>query len=521
MMLLTKKDKYLLLLLSLLYVCIVAWPRISFPDLDHGDEFSDAAVLSSGENFVKFGFIKCRFLPVAEPHLDAPKDPYTHFPPMSDITNGLLRKILKTDSLRVFRALPLCLSLVALLLWYLFIKGFSGSSVLAFLAALFYFTNPSFIYGADSLYENAYSDFIRIAIFYLYLLAFSYPAKRKNIFFLLFLLTALATTYTFEYIVYLGLFLFGLRYFYPSRQRVRVMRIFIAMASVLLAMGLHLIQNAWYFGSFSAALRDLSSVALERFSASRDSPLGALTLLNWIKYVLIRYISIAFIFEYYLLLVFGIFFFALYQYIGEKSRKESRRMFGLFLLLFICGISWYVLFPSHSLAHTFIPFLPRHLLPAAALYWGLGCFIAYRFIRENNPKNIAGKVILAMMIIAVSISGILKSELPVTKDKRMLARDFIVFKKCLLGIRHTDQTPGRLGVNYYRYPFMRYYTNRVCITIFNTATIEGLKALPEYFLFIPQNNEENMKLYQLLTSKYDLLFKCESQRFPSLFFRIK
>ena len=50
------KNKYAIVILVILFLYI-ATPRLIFPDLDHGDEFADANVLSAGENFVKFGLI--------------------------------------------------------------------------------------------------------------------------------------------------------------------------------------------------------------------------------------------------------------------------------------------------------------------------------------------------------------------------------------------------------------------------------------------------------------------------------
>lgn len=91
-------KKNVVIVLSILFL-FITFPRIIFPDLDHGDEYSDAEVLSSGENFVRFGFIKTRFLQMHEPHLDKPENLYTHYPGLPDIINGFLRKVFKTDSL--------------------------------------------------------------------------------------------------------------------------------------------------------------------------------------------------------------------------------------------------------------------------------------------------------------------------------------------------------------------------------------------------------------------------------------
>ena len=116
---LSRKNTVIALSILFLFIAI---PRIIFPDLDHGDEYSDADALSSGENFVKFGFIKTRFLQMREPHLDKPENLYTHYPGLPDIINGFLRKVFKTDSLYFFRGISLLFAYLGVLLWYFFIK---------------------------------------------------------------------------------------------------------------------------------------------------------------------------------------------------------------------------------------------------------------------------------------------------------------------------------------------------------------------------------------------------------------
>jgi hypothetical protein len=516
------KDSYILVLLSLLFLALVVIPRLSYPELDHGDEFSDASVLASGKNFVKFGFIRCRFLPVAEPHLDKPSDPYTHAPPLSDITNGLLRKFFKTDSLVFFRSIALFFSLLNILFWYLFVRRFSNSYLAAFLAALFYFTNPFFIYGADSLYQNAYSDFLRVFIFYMFLRALVAPEKRRNSLIAVSVLFAFETAYTFEYIIYLGIFFFFFRYLYNSEeQKLRVKYIFALMLIPVLVIALHFFQNAWYFGSFKLAYLDLKNIAIERIVHSKDSPLGHLSLSNWWNYVLSRYLSLAFLFDFYILFPFMLFCFILYRGLAPEKRTTARRMFYLFLLLFVSGISWYIIFPSHALAHTFVLFLPRHLVPAAALFFALCCYIAWHFIKKENPRNVLGRIALVAVIIAICARGLLKSELPLSAEKINQSKDFLTFKQCLLNIRQKGSDKDDLGINYYRFPFIRYYTNRRCKPVFDRPGLENLPSLPGYFIFIPQNNPANQELFRFLNQKYTQLFACKSSRFPSIFFKLK
>jgi hypothetical protein len=348
-----------------------------------------------------------------------------------------------------------------------------------------------------------------------------FPKRRKAGLIILFLLFALETTYTFEYIVYLGIFMFVFRYFYLSDEKKLPMKyIFLLSLAPVLIIILHFLQNVWYFGSFGQAYLDLKNIVLVRISRSHDSPI-ILTIPNWLRYVFLRNVSLAYIFDFYILIPFALFFALLYYNLPTVNKIKARRIFFLCLLLFICGISWYIIFPSHSLAHTFVPFLPRLLVPAAALSFALCCYIMYHFSRNQSPRGFLSRLPLIVLIIAVSVLGVLKSELPVTGDLRFSAKEFLKFKQCLLKIKAEEQDMADLGVNYYRYPFISYYANRKCVTVFSRADLETLRSLPEYFILMPNNNPASRELFLYLRERYDMLFQCDSARFPSFFLKLR
>ena len=118
---------------------------------------------------------------------------------------------------------------------------------------------------------------------------------------------------------------------------------------------LHLLQNAWYFGSLSLAFHDLKDSFLKRTIGGYELPQG-LNFLAWFKYVILRNFSLVFYFDALVVLLSIFFAFLLYSKLSDKSREEIKTLFRLFIILIICGISWYVFFPSHSLAHAFVNF---------------------------------------------------------------------------------------------------------------------------------------------------------------------
>jgi hypothetical protein len=509
-----------LLILGLLFL-LVAFPRSLYPDLDHADEYSDANVLNAGENFAKLGFIKCRFLPMFEPGLDSPQDLYTHYPPLGDIFNGLLRVIFKSDSLRLFRGVSLFFSLFTLLFWYLFVKVFTRNAFVSILAALFYLSSPLFLYGLDSL-GIGYTEFLRSTVFLTFIIMVDSTGRRKKVFFtLLWGALVLESLFTFDYIIYFSLFFLLFKIvFRKTEEELPKAAILLLFLAPVFGFLLHLAQNIWYFGGVHTALQDMKNIAVERAAHSKDSS-GVLNFPAWWQYVITRNFSLVLLFNYFILLPFFLFAAFLYRSLSSVNKKEIGPILRLLLIFAVCGISWYILFPSHSFAHTFLSFLSRHLMPFAAITFALFCYIVFSYIKINNPRNLAGKIILGIIILAIIWTGITQSSLPVTSENISQAKDFLVFKGCLLSLKARAGAKEEIGVNYFRYPFIRYYTGRHTIPLFDKQSLTGLPKPPEYFIFMPYGNPAAQELFQYLNQEYDKLFQCGSAKFPAVFFKLK
>lgn len=514
-------KKYSYLILGLLFLA-VALPRIIFPDLDHGDEFSDANALNAGENFVKFGFIKSKFLPIHQPHFDKPQEPYTHYPPLPDILNGLLRMAFKTDSLRFFRSLALVFSFLGLLFWFLFVKKLTHSFFLGMLAALFYLANPLFIYGMDALYEMAYSDFLRSFILFSFLvMAEAEGQRKKRWLILLWVLIIIETLITFEYVVYLSLFFVLYKVYFKKKGSVSWISLFVLATAPVIGFLVHFFQNVWYFGSFSLAYQDLRTIAVDRIILSKDAPSDQFNFFIWWKFVIARYFSLALIFDFFLIFLATFSSYLAYQKLSAQAKKGFSSLLRLLVILLACGISWYILFPAHAYAHTYIVFLVRHLIPVAALVFTLYSYVLFYFLKENTRFGIFQRIFLISIIGFILSAGLAKSELPITSERVKKAQDFLIFKQYLLKLREKSGEKDVIGVNYYRSPFMRYYTHRQFKTVFNKQALESLPALPQYFILLPYENESTKELLVSLREKYVPLFECNSGVFPSIFLELK
>ena len=507
--------------ISLLFLLILI-PRIIFFDLDHGDEFSDASALTAGENFLKFGFIKCRFLPSFEYSTDKPKGFYTHYPPLSETFNGFLRAVFRIDSLLYFRIVSIILSFAGILCWYLFIRNFITSPILAYLATLFCVANPFFIYGADSLHYHCYSEVIRFLFFLVFILFLNSTGAKKRITLLcLWIINFINALITFEYIIYLPLYILFFRCLFADfKEKISLKIIFLIISAAVSGFLLHFLQNSWHFGSFSLAFQDLKDSFLKRTIGGHELPQG-LNFLAWLKYVILRNFSLVFYFDAIVILLSIFLAFILYSKLSDKSREQTEKLFCLFIVFIICGINWYVFFPSHSLAHAFVNFLARHLVPAAAIGFTIFTYIIYSFLKENNLwNNIYLKTSWIVVVSVIMLTGILKSELPITLDKIERAQNFKVFTRCLWKLREISGENDDIGVNYFRFPFIRYYTHRNCSAIFNKDSLEKLPALTDYFIFIPYGDQKSQELFKFLKEKYTPLWQCDSVRLPAIFFKL-
>ncbi|MFH0826282.1 MAG: hypothetical protein V1923_00130 [Candidatus Omnitrophota bacterium] len=516
------KNKYALIILAASFL-LLAFLRLQFPDLDHGDEFSDANILSAGENFFRFGFIRCKFLPMFEINADAPRNLYTHIPPLSDILNGLMRVWLRVDSLVFFRAVALFVAFLNLLFWYLFIKNFTGKVSVGLGAGLFYLTNSMFLFCMDSLHQPSYADALRSVIFFLYFKILTTSEKKPTLFLLVWFLYFIVSLLTFEYLLYLALFFILFPLCLKKEKKIPIPKLFICLLILAPVCGflLHFLQNAWYFGGLSGAFQDLLGAAVERIVHSSDSAFKNLNLFAWGQLALARNFSLAFMFNSYWLLTFLFVCFFLYGQLPKESKQAMKPLMRLCALFILLGISWYVTFPAHTVAHAFVNFLGRHLVPAASLFFAFFVYIVFTFLKDRHPQGMARLAIIALLVMWIAGTGILKSQLPVTQASRAGARDFIKFKGCLVRLTAVSQPKNRVGVNYYRMPFMRYYSQRNCETIFDRTALEKMSPLPRFFIFLPYRDQRSFELLALIQEKYKILFDCPSSRFPALFFELK
>jgi hypothetical protein len=243
--------------------------------------------------------------------------------------------------------------------------------------------------------------------------------------------------------------------------------------------------------------------------------------LFWITGIVIPYLSSVIVFQWTTIVSLGFCASVFLQYCGHVCKQKVLLMGKLVLVLFVCGISWYAVFPSHSWAHIYVGFLSRHLLPVAAIGFAMFFYVAWHAAKQVVSYSRALLLFWGLLLLCFCGLFVWNSSLPWNPAVIADSRDFTKAAVCLRTVTQQSGVTDVVGVNYFRFPFIRYYADRQVAVVFTVDEFRALAELPAFFLFMPYNNDAAQQLYSVLQEKYDILFRCKSQRFPVIVYRRK
>lgn len=238
-----------IVVLMLIIVVLASRTHVSWP-VDH---FSDMNTLLAGENFANYGLVNLRFLPVLYgPALGEVRRYYTHYPPLPDVMNGIMRMV-GIDGLSGMRIVCGVFAVAGLFCAY---RGFAmvigpAAAALGLLAVA---TSGFFVNFGISVHQHAYNMLFLGVFILLFLKADRGAAKAKWMWAGCWGAMFLGSLASFEFILYPQVF----AWIYvlatgKFRQRWKVLLI-LATASMA-GLGLHFLQNVWAIG-WSAAAED-------------------------------------------------------------------------------------------------------------------------------------------------------------------------------------------------------------------------------------------------------------------------
>jgi hypothetical protein len=517
-----------------LALLVVSVSRLSYPELSHGDEWSDAGVLVAGENFARMGLTFADALPVFFPMAESvpqtvrpdAKDwdildvfgTYTRLPSLYINLNGILQKFFGYNTLLPYRIFCVSISWVGVFAFFAILALLFQSLRLSLICCLLYISNPYFIANFDSIHEHAYMDALRnIALLTMALFVVVKSNWRILLWAGSWVSLFLLSLITYEYLPWMTLAILtasGALLWQKKYQS--------AVANVLLGTGiaagllLHFGLVSWHYGSIREAFADRLANATQRVLGNENllGSTGGLDWGAWFEVVALRFPAQVSVVGWGWLFVFIGLGIALPLFLAGRSKTTLQLAFGLGIFFLIGAFSWYVLMPAHCIDHSGLSFLQKFLIPGMCLLLAAPIEAVFRILEAKGVPAWTRAFCYAPVAV-IAMMGILQSELPVTPQKIAYEREFLKVADCLRKIRPLATPQDFLACNLMRPTWMMmYYTKTRAVGVSTVEEFEKLPEKPKFFLLVPVNNPETQRLAQHLEKSYRVRSVCENQRLP-------
>jgi hypothetical protein len=402
-----KTDYYFRLKLYILAfsVIFISWRIIHVPLYDyqkgrdsvHGDGYSDKNAHSTARYILDYGFLKSCLLPVWDYNGD-PSDTtigvYTHYPALPDVLAGVYAKIFRTDDDRILRIIPLILAIIWFYLLYNVFGKILKNKPKAFLSASILILSNYFLAWGDNLHKHLYEELLKLI--FVYGLYRYYETERKNKLLLLGLCLVFITAVniSFEPVIYLAIVAIGFSWIYT--RKIITYEVIILGLSALLGLGLHALQNYYYFGSWQVVWSDMKGAFLLRTVGQETAGTAIAEKSMSIADVIKLPIDIVNRIErFYLIPGWA---FIIIAYLGMKEiKKESLHTFQIAIVLLIASLTWFVVMTQHGFIHIFTT---RQLGIFYGLVIGYGLFAYWEKYKEARKAKKAWVLALHYVFMA-------------------------------------------------------------------------------------------------------------------------
>jgi len=238
------------------------------PRLNWGDSGSDYNVMTSGRNFVKYGFFKLHLTPyLLDPSsIVSQRDRvyiYTHYPQLPDLMNGLERLVLRFSRIEQFRVVALLFSFSSLFFIYRLVEAY-WDRMTAQVALALWVWNPLWLQHADYLHHVPYAAFFGFGS--LFLLRRYFTGHRRRWLALSGVFLALTYLSSYDWWFFAPLLLAGATMWHHravvSKPVVTTLAVLASFAVAALAF--KLATNMWALGGYTAFLKDVHFQLRER-----------------------------------------------------------------------------------------------------------------------------------------------------------------------------------------------------------------------------------------------------------------
>jgi hypothetical protein len=341
-----------------------------------GDIASELSTYIAGVNFERHGFAKLHFMWVyhyAE-SFEAlrTKDFYTHYPPGPSLVSGVLQKLGVHDFYHQ-KASILFLNLAGMLVLTSVIRRMlpEEQEIAPFVLMSMAITSAWFVWWAGNLHQHAYNDlFMALGVW-------AVLSHKERLYLLVCFISLLFSFEPTPWLGVLGVFM-ATQQVVTRRWNLRQGLMFGAaiVGAFLLSLGLHVVQNAFFFHSLSEAIDDLRKAFQNR---------AGLVVADY-PYSVVKHIAK----DVYASLWFygtGVLILA-----GIGLKTSVKRRLWLPVVILCAGLVWQFVFHYHSMLHGF---MTRH--------FGIGLLVLATIGFLHMWKQTTWKKSLALFLLSAAI----------------------------------------------------------------------------------------------------------------------
>ena len=530
-----KKTERWYILPVVLFFLSISCIRLQWPELSHGDNWSDASVVVSGENFANLGFLKTHFLPIFRPGShDIPTSvrpdsaewttlnifgTYTRLPSLYDWVAGICYPYFGDASLLPYRIIAVIISGAGVAAFFLIIQLLFNSARLACLVSIIYISNPYFIANFDSIHEHAYMDALRnISFLALILFVLNKHNRRFIIWGIAWVALLLESLTTYEYLPWITLTIIGVAaYLFFTKERKASLAALLLGTAFAVGLLLHFGMVVAHYGNFQEAFHDRLSNAVQRISGDANllGSAGAFSWSAWWQLVALRFpeqVSVIGLVGGLSAIISGLI---ISLCLPQPAKKTLLWAFATGFIFCVGAFLWYILMPAHCVDHAGLSFLQKFLLPGICLLLAIPAEAGLRLLENAGVKSYISWPLALALPLFICIIGLANSELPLSTEKINSEREFIKIKSCLTELRPKIDYEDFVASNLMRPTWMMmYYTHSRTIPISTAKEFEALPVKPKFFLFVPLNNPDTAELGKIMGNYYKLNSTCDNKRLP-------
>ncbi len=368
----------------------------------YGDGYSDINTISSAKYFYDSGFVKTAFLPVHDyyPKLLSPIV-YTHYPAIPNILAGFYAVIFNSYQESVLRIVPLLMAVFFFFFIFHVLKQVTQNNTQAFIGGCSIALANYYIAWGDNLHQHLYGELLKWLYFYILYIYHKNGATNKWLFGVLLLIMIIEVNISFEQPVFLGILTLGFSIIF--HKRIFTFETITAGLAVLVGFGLHVVQNAVYFGSFSLAIEDLKHALLFRTTGVEIAGQKAESAFEPSQYWQIPFNWFNRMERFYLLPGWSVIVLA---YFALKNMKQHNLLlYKIIWALFFASIAWTFVMAQHAFIHTFTN---KHFSIWYALVVAIGFPLFIEAFKQAWKMKQQGKVafytLLSLYMLAMFVT---------------------------------------------------------------------------------------------------------------------